>query len=448
MTEGYGDGSNVAAGLARPPALWTVPFLTFVFLNLFVFMGFDILLPTLSLYLEINDISEAEIGRIFGTFTISAVMMRMLAGRLANRLDALWLVRLGLVACAVAGTWYFWATDVPSGMGARFIHGAGFGLASTLITALASQIIPPTRMGEGMGYLGLGTTLALALGPFFGIWLVDEFGYFAMFMVVAAFYVAAGLVVSILPKITLASAAAGAPKPKLVLFSRRVLAPSLLMGLVGAIMGSVTIYLALYCKEKGLPYAGHFFVLSTIGIFIARFTTGRIHDRLGHRYVLIPSGVMLLVSMLLLYSAESRDMLFFISIIYGLATGAMFPSLQALAISMVPVSGRTEATASFFNSFDFGIGLGSLGFGYLASQLGSYNSIYLGSAATAALFLVIYVIYYTFINPPRKRVKKKTEAVMRRGDLFYPALFLGASILMVLPGPHEALRTLGASTDI
>ncbi len=37
---------------------------------------------------------------------------------------------------------------------------------------------------------------------------------------------------------------------------------------------------------------------------------------------------------------------------------------------------------------------------------------------------------------------------MRRGDLFYPALFLGASILMVLPGPHEALRTLGASTDI
>jgi len=411
MTAGFGDGSNEAAGTSRPPALWTLPFVTFVVLNLFVFMGFDLLLPTLSLYLELNDMNEAEIGRIFGTFTLSAVLMRMLAGRLARRLDALKLVRLGFLGCALAGVWYFWARDVPSAMAARFLHGAGFGLASTLVTALASQIIPPSRMGEGMGYLGLGTTLALALGPFFGIWLVDEFSYLVMFMVVAAFYVASVLGVGFLPKITLASSAPDAPKPRLVLFSRKVLVPSFLMGLVGVIMGSVTIYLALYCKEKGLPYAGHFFVLSTIGIFVARFTAGRIHDRLGHRYVLIPCGFILLGSMLMLYLSDSRNAMFLVSITYGLSTGAMFPSLQALAISMVPLSGRTEATSSFFNSFDFGIGLGSLGFGYLASRAGSYNSVYLGSAVVAAVFLVFYISYYSFIRPPRKGAEGKRESV-------------------------------------
>jgi len=391
-----------AREVSQPQALWTLPFLSFVLLNLFVFMGFDILLPTLSLYLEAHGNTEAEIGRIFGTFTVSAVLTRMLASRLASHWDALWLVRLGLLGCAVAGIWYFWAHTVPSGMAARFLHGAGFGLASTLITALASQIIPPARMGEGMGYLGLGTTLALALGPFFGIWLMDEFGYLVMFIVVSAFYAASVALVSLLPKTKLASAAAKAPRPRLVLISRRVLAPSFLIFLVGLIMSSVTIFLALFCKEKGLNYAGHFFVFSTIGLFVARFTAGRIHDRFGHMYVIIPSGLMMLGCMILLYQAGSRETLFFVSVVYGLATGAIFPSLQALAISLVPLTGRTEATASFFNSFDLGIGMGSLLLGYVASRVGSYSTVYLGGAAAAALLLIFYLAYYILIRPAGK----------------------------------------------
>ena len=398
-----------ARGPSRPPVLWTLPFLTFVLVNLFVFMGFDILLPTLSLYLEANGNNEAEIGQIFGTFTISAVLMRMMASRLASKVDAMWLVRWGLLACALAGGWYYWAYTLPTGMAARFIHGAGFGLASTLITALASQIIPPSRMGEGLGYLGLGTTLALALGPFFGIWLMDEFGYFIMFMVVAAFYVAAIVVAHLLPKIKLASAAPGAPRPRLVLFSRRVLGPSVLMLLFGLVMSSVTIFMALFCKEKGLPYAGHFFVLSTIGIFVARFTTGRIHDRLGHYYVIIPAGIILLASMLLLYQTESRDSLFIVSLLYGLSTGAIFPSFQALALSAVPMTGRTEATASLFNSFDFGIGIGSLALGALASQAGSYSSVYLGGAGAALGLFIFYVIYYLVLHSPKRTINRETE---------------------------------------
>lgn len=393
-----------ASEVTQPPALWTLAFLSFVFLNLFIFMGFDLLLPTLSLYLEGHGHSEADIGRIFGTFTISAILMRMLASTLARRLEAVWLVRLGLLGCTLAGIWYFWADTLPTGMGARFLHGAGFGLASTLITSLASQIIPPARMGEGLGYLGLGTTLALALGPFMGIWLVDEFGYLTMFLAVAAFYATGILLVSILPKIKLASAAPGAPKPKLVLLSRQVIGPSFLMFLVGIIMSSVSIYMALFCREAGLPYASHFFVLSAIGLFVARFTAGRIHDRLGPRYVMVPSALMLLVAMLVLYTVQSRDMLFAVSIIYGFATGAVFPSLQALALSEVPMSGRTEATASLFNAFDLGMGAGSLALGYLASQAGNYRLVYVGSAAASLLLLLFYLVYYELI---KKRARPK-----------------------------------------
>lgn len=388
---------------SHPPALWTLTFVTFVLLNFFMFMGFDILLPTLSLYLEDHGNTEAEIGRIFGAFTISAVLMRMLASRLSFKFEALWLVRFGILGCAVAGIYYTWAVTVPSGMAARLLHGAGFGLASTLITSMASQVIPYSRMGEGLGFLGLGTTVALALGPFFGIWLMNEFGYFPMFIVVSGFYALGALVTFRLPKLKMASSLPGAPKPKVVLLSRKVWAPSLLMFIIGLIMGSVTIYLALFCKERGLPYAGHFFVISTIGLFIARFTAGRIHDRLGHMYVILPSIVMITIVMALLSRADSREMLLFISVIYGLATGSAFPSIQAIALSQGPPSGRTEVTASLFNSFDLGIGSGSLFFGYIASRSGSYASIYLWAAGASFFMLIFYLAYYKVIIKMKNR---------------------------------------------
>jgi len=402
---GFSKGEERLVSL--PPKLWTAVFFGFVLLNLFIFMGFDLLLPTLTLYLEKHGRSEAEIGRIFGTFTISAILTRMFASHFARKMDAMRLVSLGLLGCALAGISYIWAHTLLGGVAVRFLHGAGFGLASTLITALASQVIPPARMGEGMGYLGLGTTLALALGPFFGIWLVDEFGYTVLFSMVAAVYVGGIVVVCLSPKIKLASSDPKAPRPKVVFLSRKVMVPSLLMFLVGLIMSSVTIYMALFCNEQGLPYAGHFFVFSAIGLLIARLTAGRLHDRFGHRYVLGPSGVLLLVSMLLLAFMPSRETIFTVSIIYGLSTGAIFPSLQAVTFSLVPLSGRTEATASFFNSFDLGMGVGSLSLGYLASKLGSYSSVYLGSAGAAVVFLLFYLIYYLFLNPVKAQKKQE-----------------------------------------
>ncbi|MDR1920589.1 MAG: MFS transporter [Candidatus Adiutrix sp.] len=400
MTEDTSDAfyRGGVRAYAAPQRLWSLTFLTFVMLNFCIFMGFDILLPTLTLFMEGNGASQAEIGVIFGAFTVSAVLFRMLASRLAWRFEAMHLVRLGLLFCAIVGLYYFWARSTPTAMAARFLHGAGFGLSSTLITALASQIIPPTRMGEGLGYLGLGTTLALALGPFFGIWLMVEWGYLFMFIVVAACYTASILMVGALPKLKLA-APPGAARPRLVLVSRKAMAPSFLMFMVGLIMSAVIIFMALYCKEKGLPYAGHFFVVSTIGIFVARMTSGRVHDRLGHRYVLIPAALTLLGSMLLLAFTNGSPFAFFCaSIAYGLSTGAIFPSVQALAFSSTPISARTETTASFFNAFDLGVGSGSLALGYIAGRVGSYGAVYLVAAGLAVFFLAFYLVYYLLVK--------------------------------------------------
>lgn len=56
----------------------------------------------------------------------------------------------------------------------RFIHGAAFGVASTVMSTAVMSIIPPERRGEGMSYYTLGTPLATTIGPFLGILILQR----------------------------------------------------------------------------------------------------------------------------------------------------------------------------------------------------------------------------------------------------------------------------------
>jgi MFS family permease len=399
---GEKTGSFTAAG---PQQLWTRAFVCFLGVNFCIFMGFNILLPTLPLYLESHQITEAEIGRIFGIPVAAAILVRMLAARLAFRFSSLGLVIAGLVLCSIAAIGYYWAVSTPSAMICRAIQGAGFGLASTLMLALVSQVIPLHRMGEGMGFFGIAPAVSLAAGPFFGLWLMNEWGFLAMFLAVAFFYALAMLVAAIMPNLSLAYSA-GQAKPKLVLISRMVAAPSVLMFILGIAISSAITYMALYCKERGLPYAGHFFVLSTVGLLISRLNAGRIYDRRGHPYVILPAGFLMLGCTALLYLTDTRNMLFAASLLYGFSIGALFPSLQALAISYAPVNLRTEASASFMNAYDIGFGLGAIIMGQIAHLAGNYGVVYLAAAVSMLVFLLYYIICYLFIDKSAGRPKR------------------------------------------
>jgi MFS family permease len=208
--------------------------------------------------------------------------------------------------------------------------------------------------------------------------------------------------------------AEGFQRPRPVLFSRLVIPQSTLMFILGTILCAPVVYMALFCKELGLPYAGHFFVICTIGVFISRLSAGRIHDRIGHPYVIVPSSLLLASTMLMLYVADGRNMIFAASLLYGFGIGAIFPSLQALALSSAPLDRRTEASASFFNAYDFGFGLGSLALGFIAGLSGSYATLYWVAALLTALFLGFYSTYYLVLHrsagrPPRRADKQPAQ---------------------------------------
>jgi predicted MFS family arabinose efflux permease len=58
------------------------------------------------------------------------------------------------------------------------------------------------------------------------------------------------------------------------------------------------------------------------------------------------------------------------------------------------MSGRTLGSAFFYNSFDIGIGLGTLGMGFVAGSFKSFQAVYSLSAAIMAVTLIVYFLFY------------------------------------------------------
>ncbi|MDV2583595.1 MFS transporter, partial [Alkalibacillus haloalkaliphilus] len=51
-----------------------------------------------------------------------------------------------------------------------------FGIATTAIGGIVADIIPASRRGEGMGYFVLSTNMAMVLGPFIGLMIMQQWG--------------------------------------------------------------------------------------------------------------------------------------------------------------------------------------------------------------------------------------------------------------------------------
>ncbi len=65
--------------------------------------------------------------------------------------------------------------------------------------SLACEYIPPRRLGEGVGYLGLGFILATAIGPSLGLSLAESYGYRASFGASAVLFGVATLLMLLIP---------------------------------------------------------------------------------------------------------------------------------------------------------------------------------------------------------------------------------------------------------
>ena len=161
--------------------LFTRNFILTCFATLLFYMSFDLLLPTLPVYVLGLGGTEGDVGLVMSAFAMASVFMRPFAGQLVDRGHKKGLMLAGAVVYVVSAILYQVVPHVKGIVAVRFLHGLGIGMYSTAASSLISDSVPRHRRGEGLGYFLLATSLAMAVGPLVGVWIVEKLSYFVLF---------------------------------------------------------------------------------------------------------------------------------------------------------------------------------------------------------------------------------------------------------------------------
>ena len=149
--------------------LWTKSFIMLMVGNLFVFMSFQMLIPTLPPYIKSIGATGLEIGLVTALFSIGAVLSRPFIGFMLEYRARKQLVLIGAAALLAITVIYPLSSVVMIFLLFRFIHGLAWGWSTTVNGTAAVDVVPNSRLGEGMGYYGLSVTIGMIIAPSLGI---------------------------------------------------------------------------------------------------------------------------------------------------------------------------------------------------------------------------------------------------------------------------------------
>ncbi|WP_099360631.1 MFS transporter [Fredinandcohnia onubensis] len=372
--------------------IWTRDFTLICISNFFIFLGFQMTLPTIPLFVEHLGGNEQLIGLVVGIFTFSALLIRPFAGHQLEIRGRRFVYLLGLAIFVLSVGTYGIISSLLFLFLFRMVQGIGWGFSTTASGTIATDLIPAKRRGEGMGYFGLFGNIALAFGPSLGLTLAGTISYTKLFSICAIL----GLVALILSsRIHYKKIEPVKEKPrKWDFYEETALPPSILLFFITVSFGGIAAFLPLYTVQKGISGIEWYFLLFAVALMISRTFAGRLYDLKGHRAVFAPGAFSIVLAMLLLAWLPSSLVLYIAAFIYGLGFGALQPALQAWAVQTAPDNRKGMANATFFSSFDLGVGIGAIAFGQIAYLLG-YQSIYIASAISV---LISILLYFTWIG--------------------------------------------------
>lgn len=332
-------------------------------------------------------------GTIVGLFSLTSLFCRPFCGLMADRMNKVLLMTLSNVLMTVGLIGFAFAKSVPLFIVMRIINGIGFAIGSTAQVALCTCFIPESRMGEGIGYMGLSMVLASATAPGLGIAISQSFGMRAVFLVSAC--------MPVVGCILLAFMRSDAARPKREkrfirledILEWRAWAFSLCGGMFSFINGIINAYIVLYSDLRGIADISLYFTVYAICLFIVRPLSGKLMDKKGIRLTVLPAMLLTAVSMIVLSQGTSFAMIILSAILRAIGQGTAQPSLQAGCINYIGRDRSGVATSTYYLFGDVGQGLGPMLGGIaleMIAGIGGYQFLFYVCAALLVLGFFIF----------------------------------------------------------
>jgi len=354
------------------------------------------LLPTLPLYIEDIGATKQQIGFIMGSFAIGLLLFRPLLGQLADKRGRKIVLIIGLLSAAIAPMGYNFVQSVPLLLVIRAFHGISIAAFSTAFLALVADIAPVENRGELIGYMSLVNPIGMAIGPALGGYLMETYGYTALF-ILSTVLACLGLLFSlpiINPIVEAEEQFVDSDSSFwLKLLAPRIRIPALLLLIIGLTLGNLHTFVTLFIKSSGVNLnPGLFYTVVAMASFNSRLFSGKASDRFGRGLFITSSLICYTLAMLILWNANSSVEFLLAATVQGIGGGTIIPMISAMITDRSYPYERGRTFGLCMIGFDIGVALAGPIFGGIAQQIGYRNIFGLNSGIT----LIAIIIFITF----------------------------------------------------
>ena len=406
---------------AKRSQLWTPVFVSIVLLTLCCFIVGQGLNAGTSVYLAYRGETAALAGIGAAAFSAAAAVSRIVFGPFADVRGRVIVITIGsvILLAGTAGAAVF--SDLNLFVLWRLLQGAGFAAVTTAAATAAADVLPAERLGEGIGYYGLGQAIAMSIGPALAIFLVSTDPAENLFRGLSISAAAVFLISFCchyekrperLPETSTYRRIANQrteqeqrqQKDEGVLhriFEPGALAGALPMMVICPTFGFGIYFTGLLGTKLGVANAGLFYTVSAVAMILIRLSSRTFMDRTPAIRLHAASALAGIVFCAMLVAAEqiaagnaARDALFYLAgIPYGLCLGMALPVNQTVSVKNSPPERWGAANGLFLLLNDVGIGIAAIVWGVTNDLLGFTAT--LGFVALL-VFASVVVAWFTY----------------------------------------------------
>ncbi|MFG1848021.1 MFS transporter [Micromonospora carbonacea] len=369
------------------------PALVGIFGGLFAgYLGLTAVIPVLPAFLrDRHAAGDLVVGLVVTVTAGTALLVRPVAGALADRYGHRTVMLVGALVAALGGLLYFLPLAVPALVAVRLLLGAGEAALFTAGAVWTVALAPHHRRGQLIGLYGVSMWGGISAGTFLGATL-QQVSFTAVWALAAAAPLLAAALIAVVPVPpgepgTAAprepgTAARGKSRGGGGLLLRPALLPGTALALGAAGYAGLAAFVVLHLEARGI--GSGVLVLSCFSAVYAgtRLVIGHLPDKLGPRRVAAWSAAGEAVGLTIVALAPNLPVAVAGGVVTGVGFSLLHPSLALMVMNRAEPTRQGAAIGAYTSFWDLGLAVWGPVTGLVAARL-DYPAVFGVGAACA-----------------------------------------------------------------